>query len=87
MKTVKVGDKIVCIKSYNIKRNEIINNVIYTIYKFDYMDNIECVVINQNENNWFFSLEEYDRYFYFYEYFIPLKEIRKQKLEKINGRI
>lgn len=85
---MKVGDKVVCIKKYRSSNFDIIylEGVKYIISEIWYMsDNhkdcpVYTVMCNEGSGISFYEKE----YRIFNEYFIPLKEQRKLKLEKLN---
>ena len=87
MKTdcLKSGDKIYCTKtlSYNGTDHFIQDKIYYIIFKDDSMNLIK--ITDETKKDWHFILEHvsYDKY-YFYCYFKPLKQLRKQKLNKLN---
>lgn len=79
--------KVLCIKSVKISndRNYVKGNYYYA-YQESLNNNISFWILT-NQNKWdvgyrFFNNEESNRYKYS-EYFIELKKIRKNKLEKI----
>ena len=82
---MKIGDKLVCIKNrYNLGRiivNE--KNKIYNIVKIKdyriYLNSDDGVV-----NLYYYTVIGDSLEYYIREYFILLKEHRKQKLEKLN---
>jgi len=74
---LKVGDKVICIKHCGNDRTEFIKNKICTVtgvFKFEY----EIDYYN-------FSIISKTNHYNFDDYFIALKEIRKQKLDKLNS--
>ena len=93
MKNLKVGDKVYCVKTFKKSINGGVTfdeNKIYTITSV--MNNLH-VILGLNEkldicqidyklNFYFTKYSEYNN-FYFYDYFITLNELRKQKLQKL----
>jgi hypothetical protein len=87
---MKVGDKIVCIKDANfginwegIEHIYKVNNL-YEILSFSMISNMENYVNIKCVGNAYltFSLND-DHKFRFKDYFMNIKESRKQKLEKL----
>lgn len=80
---LEIGDKVICIKTFNGR----------TGFKMTYYVKDNIYIITDNRNNTIdintnynipicFNFNE-NSYYYFKEYFITLKELRKQKLDKI----
>ena len=87
---MKIGDQIYCIKDFssnypirNFQKGKIYKiNLIIDFYRSGTHKN------SVNVDNTMFTLrKDYNKYFElgFYEYFITLKEYRKQKLQKISS--
>lgn len=104
---MKKGDKVICIKSYDINNRHIplyIKDHCYTIkdkwfeYSYhnyfktlpdgkkvlDYYTKTPCFWVKMTDGQRNFSLTKIEDINYFYEFFIPFKQIRKQKLLKLN---
>lgn len=81
---MKVGDKVYCIKSI-IKYNFFF--IIGNSYKIKNVSNNNKTIFILDDNNVTMPFEIYypnDDFYKFNEYFITHKQLRKQKLEKIN---
>jgi hypothetical protein len=84
---MKVGDKVFCKKT-----NE--SNTKGKIYNILIVDDDNRITLSTEENKekiflnkrQFFIYEQVNQWDRFGEFFITLKELRKQKLEKINDR-
>jgi len=95
---MKTGDKVYCIKSFKISTNSDVffdENKIYTITaimnnlykKLGMNEKNEKIDIYQIDYKLNFYSTKYTEYtnFYFYDYFITIKQLRKQKLEKLKS--
>lgn len=71
---MKVGDKVICIKEFLFDEENL--GMTFTIDRVEYT----CCYINGLFFFWNKSLS-----YYFYDYFITLKEYRKLKLKKIQN--
>jgi len=91
---MKKGDKILCIKNlgtmfmfqkdnnYIIDETTTYDKISHSIYSEE--ENVSCVIINDDRlGRTAFTLTRYRDCFYFYDYFITLKEQRKQKLKNL----
>ena len=88
---MKIGDKVICKKDHAPLHNEkiVIKDNTYEIIKisedFNISNNKYTYITISSEagyKNW--SIDKNGPFYKFYEYFITLKEERKQKLDKIN---
>lgn len=74
---IKIGDKVVCIKSVAFLRINFVKNKLYNVTGKHYHDyEIEFYL---------FSIKNIIYHNWFDDYFITLKELRKQKLDKLNS--
>lgn len=90
---LKKGDKVYCINNLGSgtriheKGNFYDIDEVVTYDEISHDDSspdIPCVIINDNRiGRTAFLLERYRDCYYFYDYFITLKELRKQKLNNI----
>lgn len=93
---MKIGDKVYCIKTYidQNRRYVHLKNNFYTIYNIDnILTNTERVWINSEPNttsNGYLGYIKigklYSNFHYFKDHFITIKELRKQKLKKIQKK-
>lgn len=88
MYKINVGDKFYCIKNRD-KSNRIHRTG--NIYKVSRL-NLDYDFIGLNtelnaefDDGYFYSLINDDKYHYFYDYFISMREYRKEKLKKIEN--
>jgi hypothetical protein len=85
---MKIGDNFYCIKNRNIKGTNTNINSSHKNYKIIYFKNEDIVYLtselDKDNTTYFYSTIEGTGYYYIYDYFITLKEYRKQKLEKLN---
>jgi hypothetical protein len=93
MKNLKVGDKVYCVKTFKKSINSDMifeENKTYKItaimnnlhVKLNLNEKIDICQIDYKLNFYFTKYSEYTN-FYFYDYFITLKELIKQKLQKL----
>ena len=94
---LKVGDKVYCIKNLGGEIRVIKKDNFYTIEEvttydkvshtsFEKEKDINVILIHDKRlGRTAFTMERYNYCFYFYDYFITKKELRKRKLKKING--
>jgi hypothetical protein len=83
---MQIGDKLICIKTYNSyysNNTYYQKNKIYSITNISYNNIEEDFNYEINETLWF--NDNRSRQFDIKEYFITLKEERKIKLEKLNS--
>ena len=83
---LKVGDKYYCIKNRDLYNNVHKSDHVYKITRinldYDYIGlNTELNI--EFDDGYFYSLIPDNEFYYFYDYFITLKEYRKQKLNKL----
>jgi hypothetical protein len=94
---MKTGDKVYCIKSFKMSTNTDVSfdkNKTYTItavmnnlhLKMGTTEKMDICQIDYKLNFYSTKYTEYTN-FYFYDYFITLPELRKQKLEKLKNEI
>lgn len=84
---VKIGDKYYCIKDrYHYYNNINKAGKIYKVIRLNLEHDWVCLsteLVENSNNEFFYSLiDDYECY-YFYEYFISIKEYRKLKLQKL----
>lgn len=88
---INPGDKLICTNiKYKIDENDLILNLtINKIYTVNFINDDKQLVILDNDNNRIFLATENSEKYYLYPYhqwhkfFITLKELRKQKLQKL----
>ena len=83
---LKVGDRYICIKDRITRHldDNIIHksgNVYYILNISGYYNIVEFS--SDNTSGYIYSINDNESYYYLNEYFKPLKEYRKQKLNKI----
>lgn len=83
------GDIIICKKEFTSKNSWgckfIVDNK-YNIGDFSWTDNYHIEIYDDNpHNSWSFSIVEGSKY-YIWDYFISEKELRKLKLDEIEGK-
>lgn len=93
---LKKGDKIFCIKTLEVTMQVKFTYKFFTekIFKEKqtyYIESISDFLVNVTSNNGFhytFNLSEegfgFDKNWLFYDYFIDIKQLRKEKIKKLN---
>ncbi len=95
---MKSGDKIYCIKSwyglyykehkfYTIDGVTTYDKISHSISNEDKETTIYCIIIRDRYDTTVFTTERYRDCYYFYDYFITEKELRKKKLNELQNKI